>query len=204
MTLVRKASQGGGVHIDPGTYHIRCMDAREDHLDNSQFGSGDVIRFDLEAVDMVMPDGNPVQLDAIANDRLTPKSKLWGWLEAFGLKVEVGSDIDIDDVVGREAYAVVVDKASEQGGVFSKVDNLIPLPKTGARSMPGAAPPLEVVRSDGSVNLIAFWKALDAAGITRLHLQEAYGMDEQGLRSHIASLDGDAILELLRSVGANV
>lgn len=157
MPLLRTPVQGGGVHIDPGTYKVRCMDVKPDHLDNSQFGTGDVIRFSLETEVLNPADGNPVTLDAMANDRLTPKSKLWGWLTAFGMKLDFSVDCDIEEAVSREAYAVVVDQPGKEGGVFSRVEDIIPLPKS-------QMPPKSAAKDDGEPDFDAFWKAVRAMG----------------------------------------
>lgn len=131
MSLVRTARDSGAGTAPPGTYRVKCMDVRPDQLEpNPKFQTtGKVIRFDLEVVDQMGADGNPMTIDAIANDRLSPKSKLWSWLEAFGLKPSLDEDIDIEECIEREAMARVVAKPDSE---FTKVDDLFALPATSA------------------------------------------------------------------------
>jgi hypothetical protein len=167
MSLVLTAEAGGGVKLDPGTYPVVCMDVKEDRLDNSQFGNGDVIRFVLEVVDVLDENGEPVQLDAIANRKLTPKSKLWGWLEAFGLKVAVGAKVNIEDAVGREAFAIVIEKEGSQGGSFARIESIVPAPSRKPAGDPKDMPISEwwaLVRSKGHDTSGARDKAVELFG----------------------------------------
>lgn len=130
MPLMMKATAGGGVHIPPGTYPVTCTDVREDKIEKSQF-SPDVIRFDLD-VELFDANGDQVKLDAIAAQKLSPKSKLWRWLTAFGVDVSVDADIDIEACIGLSCLAVVKDNEPKDGmPPLSKVDDLIPLPASG-------------------------------------------------------------------------
>lgn len=185
------------ISVPPGTYHVRCMNVREDRIEGSR--NPNIIRFDMEIVDQVDASGNAVEIDAIASDRLTLKSKLYAWLSAFGLKLDLNADIDIEEVIGREALAQVVKKPDSE---YTKVDNIIPLPAGGFRTGAAVAPPLQVIRADGSVNFIAFWKSLEQAGVTREMLADSLGVDMEGLTKHLASLSADDIVGLLADSGA--
>lgn len=135
MPIVIKAKAAGEVvHIPPGTYRVVCMNVAEDTLENPQYGSGEVYRFDLEAREKLDEEGNPIKLDGIANRVLSPKSKLWKWLMAFGVKFAIGEDIDIEECIGQEAFAVVED-LTKDGTVFSRVVDIIPAPAATARNL---------------------------------------------------------------------
>lgn len=139
MPLVRKATAGGGLQLEPGMYTVWCMNVRPDQLESTYEGStGEIIRFDLECRDRLDEEGNPVQLDAIASDKLTPKSKLTRWLDALGLKVATGEEVDIEQVVGQQCQARVVAKLDNTGKEtgFTKVDDLLPLPNSHRRNGP--------------------------------------------------------------------
>jgi hypothetical protein len=152
MSLLLTAEEGG-TKLDPGTYPVKCMDVKEDKLANSQFGNGEVIRFDLEVIDVLDEDGNPITLDGIANRKLTPGSKLWKWLEAFGLKMAVGERVDIEQIVGRQAFAVVVSREGAKGGTFARIENLVPAPSSTA-----AAGPVE------EMEISAWWALVRSEG----------------------------------------
>src|SRR5262245_15238623 len=126
MPLTRTPTQGASKHVEPGTYRVMCMALKEDQIENSEFGGRDVIRFTLRLTEVVDENADPVDLDAIANDKLTPKSKLWAWLTGFGLKLDMGTPCNIEACIGREAYAVIIDNLKD-GTAFSKVEDIIPL-----------------------------------------------------------------------------
>ena len=133
-------------------YTVWCMDVAADILEDAAFGDGSIIRFDLECRDRLDEEGNPTQLDAIANDKLTPKSKLTRWLDAFGVKVATGDEIDIEEAVGRACQARVVKKIDAAGKDtgFSKIDDLLPLPNSR--------------KADGPMTLSDWWAAMREKG----------------------------------------
>lgn len=166
MAIIQ-AKAGGGAKVKPGAYIVTCMGADADKLEDAKFGTGEVIRFLLELDDELDEQGNPIELDAIANAKLTPKSKLWSWCDAFGVPPVVGQAYDTDAVIGQKAQAIIVDKANDDGSVFSRVENIVPLP----RSMGGKGKPSPtVINEDGSPNYTAFWAALRALGLNRGHV----------------------------------
>ena len=152
--------------LEPGTYKVQLMDLKETILENPQFGSGDVIRFCIETTEVVDEEGNRIELDGIANDKLTPLSKLTRWLTAFGVTAEAGEEIDMEEAIGREAMAVIVVKPGKDGtGAFPRVDDLVPLPKSGKAS---SAPQKPTAASNGdSPDVDSFWRRIRAAGFDR-------------------------------------
>ena len=191
MTLIRHATASGGTKIPPGTYRVLLMDLKEDLLENALYGNGNVIRFELEVCQHVDVSGNPIQLDALANDKLTPKSKLWGWLEAFGLHPEVEDDVDMEAAVGQEALAVVENVPGKDGtGEFSRVANIIPLPAN--------IPIRDPVRADGEPDFDAFWKRIRAAGFERKDVAP-YADDDL---STVSKKSADELSAILEQMGA--
>jgi hypothetical protein len=133
--------ESSGAKLESGTYPVRCIGIKTDHLDKSQFGTGDVYRLYLEADDAVEEDGvTPVQLDAIANKSLTAKSKMTRWLAAFGVPFEEGKTLDLEQIIGRHCLALVANRIGEQGGEFSRVEDLMPMPRS---RPPAVAAPVE-------------------------------------------------------------
>ena len=173
MSLVMKATAGGGVHIPPGTYRVVCSGVVEDKVE-SPYGQPDVIRFSLTVADQFDEEGNPVDLDGIASRKLSPKAKLTSWLNAFGIEVAIGQDVDLEMAVGLEAYAVVIDHEKD-GATFSRVSALIPLPETRATTVANIA----------DLPLTDWWKACTERSFTVIEMrtasQKKYGQLPQAL-----------------------
>ena len=151
MALIATAKEPAPT-IEAGSYVVRCMEIVEDEIENSSFNPH-VYRLRLETEDKLTEEGNPVPLDAICSRTLSPKSKLWRWLVAFGLQPEIGKNIDLEDIVEKEALAIVILKETETG-VFSRVDDIVPLPVSTRR----AAAPADDIGS--------WWAEVRAAGPT--------------------------------------
>lgn len=172
--LQAKASEGP--KLDAGTYEVICADATTDQLPNPQFGDGNVLRLKLQVVDMVNPDGSDVVLDAIANLKLSPMSKLWGWIEAFGFKLEVGQDFDTDQLKGLNAYAVVGQREGQDGALWPRVESIIPLPKQRASSTSAAS------------NVSGWWAYIREEGFT---VKEATDKAEELYDKHPKDMSPD-------------
>ena len=56
---------------------------------------------ELVTTEMVDGEGNPIELDGIANDKLSPMSKLTRWLAAFGVVAKHGEDVDMEDAIDK-------------------------------------------------------------------------------------------------------
>ena len=182
------------------------MDLKETTLENPQFGNGDVIRFLLEAVDVFDQDGNPIELDGIANDLLTPLSKLTRWLGAFGLTSEPGEEIDMEQAIGREAMAVIINVPGKDGtGAFARISDIVPLPMTGSRNGRVAAPPRPAPPKpvpDGSSpdpDFTGFWTQVKVMGKTQADVLAL--LPEPDLRL-MADLDAAGLVEILGKLSA--
>lgn len=97
----------------------------EDVLPNSTY-TNDIYRFYFDVENVLDEEGNQATTDAISSRTLSPKSKLWGWLTAFGLHPEVGKVIDLEEVVGKRVMLVVT---PSDNGEYNRVTNIVPLPK---------------------------------------------------------------------------
>ncbi len=131
MSVIKAQESRVMVELPDGTYEVECTEAQDDEID-SQFSDGpsDIVRLFVQIVDHVNVDGGPIILDPIANFKLTPKSKLWGWFQAFGLDPQIGKEIDTEDMVGKRALALVQNKITDAGSKWPKVVNFMPLPRT--------------------------------------------------------------------------
>lgn len=165
-------ASGGTVHVGPpGLYDVVIAGVKKDEL-TSTFGTNDVCRFQCRLLQVLDSDGEPVVIDAIANWLLSPMSKLWAWLENLGMHPQVGFDLDLEDAIGRQAVASIIDgTSSKDGSLFSKVDALY-APKRGAMA-PGA----DLLTPQGGVNWTAFWAECGRRHITREMVVDALGGD---------------------------
>jgi hypothetical protein len=158
-------------HVNPGTYLVTCVGTEDDHIAEGPYGARDVVRLFLQLDGMKDDEGQPIILDGIANRVLSPKSTLWGWVQAFGFKPEFGVPFDTDVLAGHRAQAVVLDKPSKDGSaIFSNIDNIVPLPQgmssTPATSAPAPAPaPTPPAPTGDSAGLSTWWASVRAAGM---------------------------------------
>jgi hypothetical protein len=80
----------------------------------SKFGESFRISFKITKAMLGISEGQVVS--GLVNAVLTPKSKLNKWLMAAGVKTEVGKDVNLDDMLGKNVFIEV-----EQKGDFSNV-----------------------------------------------------------------------------------
>lgn len=189
----------GGVKLDPGTYEVTVIETVEEVIPQEKRlygGDGHMLKLKLGVNDVVNEDGSDIELTASASYKLSPSTKLWSWVEAFGFKLEVGQSFDTDQLIGMSCQALITQDKKDDGSVWAKVDQLFPLGRK-------AAPALQVIRDDGSVNWIAFWKSMDTAGVSRQNVADSLGVDMEGLTKHLASMSKEDVVDLLASSGAS-
>ena len=109
--------------IPVGSFIATCTGIIEDTIENSQYNP-EVYRFYFDVDGKKDDEGNQATTDAISSRAFSPKSKLWGWLEAFGLQPEVGKVMDLESVVGRKVMIVV-----KQHGEYTRVEELVTPPE---------------------------------------------------------------------------
>lgn len=143
------------MELENGTYAMTVKDVREDKIENPQFGDGTVVRIDIELDDMVMPDGEPVELDAMANAKLSPKSKLGLWIAALGFEIKVGQEFDLDDLKGAQGL-VVVENEHKDDVDWPRIVNIVAAPKSGAA--------VSLSKPDGKPDFTVFWTKVKELG----------------------------------------
>ena len=171
------------MEIEDGTYPITCLEVHDDKLPNPQFGSGDIVRLILSIDNVYDAEGELIQLDAIANRKMSPKSKLMAWAEAFGLKPELGTEFETEQLIGMEALAIIRHEEKEDGSSWPKIKEIVPV-----MSIPKSQ---SIARPDGRVDFTAFWKMAKEKGLSREQLtKKAKGRS-------IGSLDATELAALL-------
>ena len=158
MTLTRQMEDGEFTPITPGTYTVTCTDVKEGVIENPAFGNGDIIRFTVSFDDLLDTEGAEVIRDAIANDKLTPMSKLTEWLIAFGVSASVGESLDIEECMGRKALAKVTN-IEKNDKTYDRISSLLPSPKAATRDT-------EVNVSE--LPIVEWWSYVRAQGFTQM------------------------------------
>ena len=189
---VIKAEQGGSVKLEPGTYVVTVDSIAEDYIKNPQFGDGHTLKFKFTVEDTVDEKGEQVYLSASASYKLSPKSKLWGWVEAFGFELEVGQEFDTDELVGMSCQALVSRTKKDDGSEWSEISSLFPLGKQHNAPRP-------VAKASGEPDYDAFWKQVTAMGMTKSdvisHLPNKNLLDMQ-------DISGTQLVEILEKMSA--
>ena len=131
MTLMRQMQESEFTPIKPGTYAVTCTAVKPDMIENPPFGNGDIIRFTLRFNDLLDAEGAEVTRDAIANDKLTPMSKLTEWVRAFSVHADVGESVDIEECIDKQALAQVT-SIEKNDKTYDRIAGLLPAPKAAA------------------------------------------------------------------------
>lgn len=148
--------------VDAGTYKATCIKVKDDHLENSLYGDGDVVRVYMQLSDVLNEEGEEIVLDGIANRKVTPLSKLTRWADALGRVIDFDGEDDFDpeELVGGECLVKVERKDKDS---WPKIKELTALPKIVSRS----------TDAPGSVG--AWWALLRENGVER---EDAIAMSE--------------------------
>jgi DNA-directed RNA polymerase subunit RPC12/RpoP len=78
---------------------------------------------------VLAPEHEGKELTAWTNTTTSTNSKLARWAQSLGFEPEPGEELDTNDLIGRKAIAVVVVKRAEDGSIFNRVEDLLPLRK---------------------------------------------------------------------------
>ena len=114
--------------------------------------SGDQVKVRF---DVTQPGFENRDVLGFATATFTPASKLYAWSRAaFGKDIPKDYNLNTDHLLGKEVELVLVQRASEDGRVFNKIDAV--LPKGGARvaapaPAPAAAAPMAAGNGGGQV-----------------------------------------------------
>lgn len=66
-----------------------------------------------------------VEITATSSPRITPRTKASKWLAGMGVQIEVGSDIDFDQLIGMPVQLVII--INDAG--YSRIDSVLPYPQ---------------------------------------------------------------------------
>lgn len=114
--------------VAPGTYQARILNRafEERPADSSNASKGTIRYMDLSVAIRTPDHDEPVILKTgYAASKLTPDGRLAKLLARFGVKLNVGQDVDVEkltgDLIGRDV-SVLVTEQSVGANRFSRVD----------------------------------------------------------------------------------
>ena len=121
--------------VDAGTYR-----ARVDGVELTEGEFGPQLKFKFGLAEEGFED---VTLLAWASAKLSPKSKLYGWVNALifaGAGVPADFDLDTGELVGKECQ-LLVEVTKKDTGEYNKVKDVLPIRRAGSgrRPSPSAA-----------------------------------------------------------------
>lgn len=191
MKVTMRSAGVPGIHVQPGTYPVTVTEPAPvpDTIVSGQYGTSNVIRFTFALDGMFNEEGEQMLIDAIANHNLSPLSKLNEWINALGLAPQIGEEVDLDELVGRQALAQIIDNRGKDGQVYSRVDKIIPAPtarQNGSKASPAAHAASQspsMITVTGELDFTEFWKACKNAGITQKEVAEAVSGDLNNLKT---------------------
>jgi hypothetical protein len=125
-------TEAGGLEIEDGTYRV-SLGSLEDAEGEWEGKKRDLLKWNWLFPDVVGDDGEPGELSDLSSLALSPKSKLWARYQALtGVTLDLDMEIDLEDMVGKEAQAAIIHKPGKDGtGSWPRIENVIALPKTG-------------------------------------------------------------------------
>jgi len=173
-------AQAGGLDIEDGTYRVKLVDL-EDAEGEWQGNKNKLYKWHWELPDLPNDDGGVTETSDLTSRLLGPKSNLWARYEALmGLTLEVGAEIDIDDMIGKEAQASFAHKTSKgEPSTFSRIQDVIPLPKTGKPKAASPPDPFEgFLKADGSTDWPAFAARMEAEDVVPVDLAKYMGVEK--------------------------
>ena len=122
MTFELDATESGSpIDIPSGVYGgtVAAIERAE-----GQFYVGGQVKFVITVDGQVTADGEPVDIWAYANAKLSTKSKLWRWAKALGCPPVIGQAFDVERFTGLRC-GVLVEREETVEGVRCRVKELL-------------------------------------------------------------------------------
>lgn len=149
MSVIQVSTASGKIpNIKPGVYPVYCNRVKDDVLANPQYGDGNVVKLYMLIEDLLDEEGEEIELDAMANRKVSPKAKLTRWAEALGRPIDFDSETEFDtaELVGRRCLAKVT---REDANSWPKIDDLMALPESPSSSPTDISSWWKVTRDEG-------------------------------------------------------
>lgn len=107
-------------HIPEGLHHAEFITVN--NAPDGRFGHRIALEFDV----YYMKDQKPVKIGRVYGKKLTPKSQLWEALESIGADLQVGREIDLDELSGNKCRVMVEDYKDNDGRIVSGISKVKP------------------------------------------------------------------------------
>ncbi len=190
MSRIEVTKSTGMPNVEAGVYLGTCVRVKDDTLDEPQFGDGNIVRLYLALDDV--PDeetGEPIELDGMANRKISPKAKLTRWAEALGHPIDFDTvlDFDTEELVGGKCLVKIIRKDKDS---WPKIEDLTARPKSGkapafSNPQPVADDTATFLKVDASgdpeVDWTAFWVVAKRHGINKKHVTDEAGKEPQDI-----------------------
>jgi len=173
--MTRKmTTEAGGLEIEDATYRV-ILESLEDTKGEWKGKPRELLKWTFRFPDVPGDDGEPGELAVLTSLALSPKSNLWAWYQALtGVTLDLDMEIDLEDMVGKEAQAAIVHKPGKDGtGSWPRIENLMALPKKGkAKGPPAPIDPYEGFRVQGDqkgtsdIDWAVFWAECGRKDVT--------------------------------------
>jgi hypothetical protein len=144
----------------PGEYRARVKELEEQ--EDGQYGPSVKLRFEIlddeDYDDRVISGFCPLKLDDEGDYTMWPGTKLWDWATALLGDVEPFDLEDLDDLVGKEARIVVVQKKKKDGNIGDKISEVLAPKKSKGKGKKKAetSDAASEAKTDAEVDEIAF------------------------------------------------
>lgn len=103
MPLTVTATESAGYELhEADEWFTGTIEAIEET--EGQWGPG--LKWIIHIDDETHDDGAPRETWAFCSQKLSPRSKLWGWLKALGYDVEAGDTIDLTEFLGKRCQVM--------------------------------------------------------------------------------------------------
>ena len=73
--------------------------------------------------------GTLIPITATSSPRITPRTKAANWLTGLGVKIDIGEEIDFDNLAGKVCQVIII--LSDTG--YSRIDKVLPAPAKSAK-----------------------------------------------------------------------
>jgi len=102
-------------HIPEGLHHAEFI--KNSDAPDGKFGA----RIALDFIVYHSKTQKPVKIGRVFGKKLTPKAQLWDALESIGANLELGTEFDIDTLLGNRCRVMVEDYTDNEGKVVSGI-----------------------------------------------------------------------------------
>jgi hypothetical protein len=113
-------------HLTEGLHNVTITKVEDLGLQETNFGTKDRARIIFSAADQKDKEGKPVDALMSVTKSLHSKSQLGKLLAA--LKVPVGAEFDLNDIVGMKCQ-VVIQHTEKDGKTYGNIASVIPVSK---------------------------------------------------------------------------